>query len=185
MATGQENDSELVKRLRTGDRSAFAALYTRYKDQVYDYSYRLSMDPAAAEDAVQETFLRMREAIDTLADTQAFRAWLFSIARNLIFNSLRRPIPRSIPEEEDLFDSNDPWQDLIREDNRRNLTSVFARLKPAYRELLILREYEDLSYAEIAATLALSVGSVKVGIYRARKALAQLYGSQFKEGRRW
>jgi RNA polymerase sigma-70 factor (ECF subfamily) len=180
MPSHEESDIELLAQLRAGDHSAFEALFNRYRDKLYDYCYRLCQDPFASQDHVQDAFLRVFNSIDSLADPFSFRAWLFKIARNQIYNSLRKVSPSRIDAMGDIIDTNNPLEDLVSEESRRAITSVLDTLKPIYRELLILREYEELSYSEIASTLDIPLESVKIGIWRARKALARGFHNNFE-----
>jgi RNA polymerase sigma-70 factor, ECF subfamily len=169
------SDPELIERIRRGDSRAFAEMYTRYRSPVYDYCLRLLRDRPQAEDAVQETFLRVHDGLDTLSDPAAFRVWLFRIARNLIFNSHRHGEKGHYPVDDETPDDVDLEGELIADEEKRSIRSVIDALRPSYREILVLREYEGLSYAEIASIVGVSEDTVKVRLYRARKALSRNY----------
>lgn len=83
------SDHELVRRARAGDSTAVGVLYSRYFDCVYDFLLRTLRDPAAAEDAAQDTFIKVVQSLDGLASVKSFKSWLFTVARRTALNNLR------------------------------------------------------------------------------------------------
>lgn len=166
------SDQELVDKAKSGSREAFGEIYVRYGNCVYDYSLRFTRDPEAAKDAMQETFLRMYSALAGLRNGVLLRVWLLSIARNFLLNSRRnkRLIDRLCHEPLSTDDS--PFDTVLRKENSLTVRSLVESLHPALREVVVLRDYEGLSYRDIAAVTGISEENVAVRIFRARKAIA-------------
>lgn len=126
-----------------------------------------------AEDIVQEAFLRAFRALDSFRGGDA-RVWMLSIVRNTAMNFLRgrKPDVPIDPEQPDPVDrSPDPEESLVRESRRQQVRRAISRLEPEFREALILREIEGLSYKEIAAVLDIPTGTVMSRLSRARQRL--------------
>jgi RNA polymerase sigma-70 factor (ECF subfamily) len=179
------SDKELLEQLRLGSPSAFAQLYQRYKHRVYAYCNRLLRDEQSAEDAVQETFLKIHHSLHLLQKPEMFRPWLFSIARNEAYTHLRRTkhVENLENEEEVVWEENNPLDAVIETDTKDIIQHYLGLLKPYYRELLILREYEQLSYTEIARITGLTESAVKSGLFKARKALGKKLGPILDESK--
>jgi len=174
-------DSQLVNLALSGRTEAFAGLYTRYRDSIYHYCLRLLKREDLAMDAVNETFLRMHESIATLRDGISLRAWLLSIARNYSFNSMRSARATEPLDPEGLSDDDTPYEIYVKEEQSANLKSLIDNLKPLYREVIILKEYEGLSYGEIAAITGSTESAVKSRLFKARKALARALPAGWRE----
>ncbi len=166
-------ETELIEAFQSGDDFAFVSLYNRYKEGVYSFALRMLRDRDAAKDAMQETFLRIYENRDRLLKTHAFRAWLFSIARNQCLNMLRhsnRQVPLSEAADQQLQET--ATRPLEKAEQIALVQHFLGRLKPEYREVIILREYHHMSYAEIAAVTKSTLSAVKSRLYKARRKLA-------------
>lgn len=166
------SDQELVERARLGSREAFAEIYARYRSCVYDYSLRFTRDPESAKDAMQETFLRMHSALAGLRNEMVLRVWLLSIARNFLLKSWRNKQLTDRLDYEPLSTDDSPFEAVLRKEETQTVMSLIESLHPAFREMIVLREYEGLSYHDIATVTGISEDNVKVRIYRARKAIA-------------
>jgi len=179
------SDEQLLEQLQLGSPSAFAQLYQRYKHRVYAYCYRLLRDEQRAEDVVQETFLKIHENLYLLQKPEMFRPWLFSIARNEAYTHLRRRrYTEDLESQGDLvWEEDNPLEAVIESDRKNIIQHYLGLLKPHYRELLILREYEQLSYTEIAQITGLTESAVKSGLFKARKALGKKLEPVFKESK--
>ena len=165
------SDEQLSVRLRLGDRNAFGEVYTRYWSRVYRFVLKLIGRREQAEDIAQEVFLKAEKGIGSLKDGAALRPWLFTIARNEVYSFFRQTRRNG-----QLFSERDPWSEDAREEVERDETveivqHMIALLKPEYREVLLLREYEQLSYAEISSVTGDSESSVRSRLFKARKAL--------------
>jgi RNA polymerase sigma-70 factor (ECF subfamily) len=176
-------DEQLVERLRVDEGRAFAQMYHRYKHRVYAYCYRLLRHPQNAEDATQETFLKVHRSLHQLEKSASLVTWVFSIARNEAFTILRRmrPAEEFREENEEIWDEESPLDRMVEKERAEIVQHCLSLLKPMYRELLILREYEQLSYVEIAQITGRTESAVKSGIFKARKAIGRKLESILKE----
>ena len=175
------NEEQLVNELRLGNREAFGEIYAHYRDGLFNYCNSLVKDNSRADDLVHETFLKVWSTIQTLKHTSSFRSWIFSIARNqaLLFLRDRKPFEK-LSDEIPLTD-DDALDLMISSEASAALGNLLDQLRPAYRELIALRVYEELSYVEIASVTGISVSAIRVHLYRARKALAGIYTRRYGE----
>ncbi len=169
-------NQELVwlEQARRGDRQAFAQLVAAYQGPVFNLAYRMLGNAVEAEDAAQETFVRMYTKLHTYQPERKLSSWVLSIASHYCIDRLRRRhgdwlsldeepvatmLPSHAPGPEDLAQRAE-----VREDVQR----LLDQLPPPYRVPLILRYWYDLSYAEIADVMGLTVQAVKSRLHRAR-----------------
>ena len=182
-------DRELMLAFQEGDELAFVSLYNRHKGPVYGFCLKMVLDEEMARDVLQETFLRVYENKDRLANAASFRTWLFTIARNLSLNHLRRrarteplhatSLGRTLPDEGAL-----PGVRLEKSEQVRLVNHFLRQLKPEYREVLVLREYQNLSYEEIATVTRTTLSSVKSRLFKARRKLARCLTPYLEEEER-
>jgi RNA polymerase sigma-70 factor (ECF subfamily) len=177
------NELALIESFRSGDEFAFVSLYNRYKGPVYAFCYKMRQDSEAAQDVMQETFLRVYENRGRLMKSGAFKSWLFTIARNQCLNWLRKS-GKQVALSEDGYElppaPETPFSKMEKSEQVRFVTQFLESLKPEYREVLILREYQNLTYEEIAAVTRSSLGAVKSRLFKARRRLAQLMEASIK-----
>ena len=176
-------DSVLVAKLQQGDRLAFEELYERNKNGVYTYCVRLLADSAAAEDATQDSFMKMFEGIRSIRQPELFRAWLFRIARNEALLRIRKTRKNGQIDDEAVWDSDTPHERFVTNETSEIVRRLLQELKQEYREVLVLREYEQMTYAEIADLTGTTESSVKSRIFKARKALAARLKPFFQQER--
>jgi RNA polymerase sigma-70 factor (ECF subfamily) len=181
-----DEDVQLMLALRAGDGSAFDALFTRWSGPLLRYVERVVHDRAAAEELVQEVWVRVYRARERYLPDARFSTWLFTIATRLAWNELRRSRHRSPHESLDRDDEAGPLpipaeqpalEDVV--DARRAGAAVeeaLAALPERQRAALWLSAVEGLSYAEVAMTLETTEKSVKALVHRARSALADRCG---------
>ncbi len=171
-----DEDACRMLAFQAGDISAFDALFRRWSAPLLRYLVRMLRDAAAAEDLVQEVFLRVHRARERYTPDARFSTWLYRIATNLALNELRRPRrrdPHSSTDEHDLA-ADQPSVDRV-VDARRTGDAVereLAALPERQRAALWLTAVEGLSYAEVAETLTVSEKAVKALVHRARSNLA-------------
>ena len=180
-------DHRLLEATREGDEAAFAELVRRYRNQITNYTYRMTNDYELAVDLAQETFMRVYAAAERYQSSYAFSTYIYRIATNLAISELRRRKRRRLVSltgffrerehgsedcELDLPDTG-PLQDAtFAEDERRAAVArAIATLPEKYRAPLVLRDVEERSYEEIARILQMSEGTVKSRINRARSFL--------------
>ncbi len=172
-------DSVLVRRAREGDQRAFAELVRRHQDRVFRFLLRMTGSRDESMDLTQDTFMKAWQALAQWEPRAQFSTWLFQIARNGAIDLLRRRATLEfVPMMEDPdFAAQQPSPDEQVELRQRYglLDAVLRQLPTEHREILLLREIEQLSYAEIATTLEIQEGTVKSRMARARAALLERY----------
>jgi RNA polymerase sigma-70 factor, ECF subfamily len=159
--------------------------FGEYLDGLYGYAMVLSRNRAEAEDLVQETCLRALRAIDRLHTQSNVKGWLFTILRNIWLNQIRRRRSSDLIElgeyENGARDPADARQDphavYVGRAEQEQVRAAIQRLPAEFREIIILREYEELSYQEIAALLDCPQGTVMSRLARARSKLRNLLSS--------
>ena len=174
------SDEQLVIDLCNGSMDAFEELYHRYKRHIYMFCLKLTGDRSLAEDATHDTFLKMHLNIGTLNDITLFRSWLFSIARNGVFKQLHKQQRNGSFDEESVWSDQTPLTLTEQNDVATIISLCIDSLKPEYKEVLLLREYEQHSYGDIAMITGNSESSVKSRLFKARKALAEKLKPYFK-----
>lgn len=167
------DDRSLIEAFQSGDEFAFVALYNRYKGPVFAFCVKMLLDRAATEDVLQETFVRVYENRERLTRPGSFKAWLFTIARNQCLNQLRRQGRQvSLGDTEPHAPAREtPFSQLMKSEQVDLVNEYLGHLKPEYREVIVLREYQNLSYEEIAAVTRNTVSSVKSRLFKARRKL--------------
>jgi RNA polymerase sigma-70 factor, ECF subfamily len=157
--------------------------FGEYLDGLYGYAMVLSHNRAEAEDLVQETCLRALRAIDRLRADSSVKSWLFTILRNIWLNQVRQR--RTAPDlveldagensaNEPADAAQDPLTEYVSRVEREQVRAAIQQLPVEFREVIILREYEELSYQEIAALLDCPPGTVMSRLARARSKLRDL-----------
>jgi RNA polymerase sigma-70 factor, ECF subfamily len=156
---------------------------SEYVDGLYSYALVLSRNRTEAEDLVQETCLRAIRAMGRLRPDSNAKSWLFTILRNIWFNQLRQwRTAREVVELDLQVDGanraadsrNDPHATYVSNIEQEQVRTAIQQLPVEFREVIILREYEDLSYQEIAAVLECPLGTVMSRLARARSKLRDL-----------
>lgn len=169
-------NQELVwlEQARHGDRQAFAQLVSVYQGPVFSLAYRMLGNAVEAEDAAQETFVRMYTKLHTYQPERKLSSWVLSIASHYCIDRLRRrhgdwlsldeePVAAVLPSR-----ALGPEELAQRAEVRDDVQRLVDQLPPAYRVPLILRYWHDLSYTEIADVMGLTVQAVKSRLHRAR-----------------
>ncbi len=179
-------DAELVALALGGSEDGFRSLVARYQRPVFGLIVRMVRNRELAEDLSQEVFLKAFGALRGYDPGRRFSSWLFKIAHNATIDHLRRGSLQTVSlsgsgeESGGLGDFLEdpqvrpPDQGIERADLAKTLEDAVARLGPAYREVILLRHREELSYQEIAEITGSSLGAVKTNLHRARKQLAEI-----------
>lgn len=180
------DDWALVEQIRAGRQGAFRDLVKRYERQVAHLIYLSLGRPEDVEDLSQEVFLRVYHALPRLQPQRSLFSWIYRIASNVVIDEARRRKFRNMLSLEFLaaetgrdaqaHREDDPEVRTEQREQERVIRDAIRRLAPDYRLALLLREYEDLSYEEIADVLQLSVSAVKSRLFRARRDLKLLLG---------
>jgi RNA polymerase sigma-70 factor (ECF subfamily) len=167
-----DRETDLMLRVKGGDREAFAELYSLFQKPVYNYLYRLAFNRAMAEDLLQEAFLRIWKAAPGWAPAAKVSTWIFRIAHNLFLNEAARRREKSIETPEAELRA-DPASDLNRRELRSAVQKAIEALPEGERECLLLSEYNGFKYAEIAEILGIPVGTVKSRMFSAVQHLRE------------
>jgi RNA polymerase sigma-70 factor (ECF subfamily) len=171
------NEQGLITRARQGDASAFEALVNMHAKLVYNLAFRVVNDPYEAEDLAQEAFLRAWRALPSFRGQARFSTWLYRIVTNLCYNRLphlRRELMALEPGEGGFYlpdERQDIEMTLISDELNAYLHQAITELPESYRLLVTLRHLQEMSYNEIAEVTGMPLGTVKTGIFRARKLL--------------
>ncbi len=176
-------DQPLIEAFQAGDEFAFVSLYNRYKGPIYAFCVKMLSDREVAADVMQDTFLRLYEHRDRLLKTSSFRSWLFTIARNQCLNTIRKD-RRLVSWDESVHQlaaDTTPMVTLEKSERISLVSDYLMRLSPEYREVLVLREYQNMSYEEIAAVTRSSLSAVKSRLFKARRKLAKDLGPVWTE----
>lgn len=169
-----EPELELITQAQQGDRRAFGELVRCHRQGVINVVYRLCGDENLAEDAAQEAFIRAWQNLPRYRPRSAFRNWLYRIATNIALDTLRREREMVDVDELPLPAPEEGPEAVVEERERGSLVQqAVLALPPASRSVLILREYEGLSYREIAETLTIPIGTVMSRLNYARKRLRE------------
>lgn len=179
--------NELIARCQRGERAAFDELITRYQRYVFNLIYQHLGNSADIEDIAQEVFIRIFRFIKKYRGEASFESWVYKIVLNYCRSYARRrsmlnriffvPVERDEDEKSVDIIGDQPQPDanpMMLVENRRiadDILDELRRLPPIYKDILIMREVNELSYEEIAAILGISIGTVKSRISRARSII--------------
>jgi RNA polymerase sigma-70 factor, ECF subfamily len=175
-----EQEKAWVEDALTGDREAFAALVEAYKNPVYNLCYRMLGTAAEAEDAAQETFVRVYRRLSSYDPERKLSSWVLSIASHHCIDRLRRRRLKTVdieemPEWQPLVsDRPQPERQLLDAEREERVQQLLEHLEPNYRIPLIMHYWNDLSYQEICDATGLSLSAVKSRLHRARLKLAEV-----------
>jgi RNA polymerase sigma-70 factor (ECF subfamily) len=171
---------ETLARLKRGDPDAVSTILSRYQHRLYRYLLRMVRQPATAEDLFQQTFVRIIERIGQYNGRSSFEIWLFTVARNLAIDHLRRKQEASLDVSDD-FSENlatrlasaapDALDALLEYERGVRLAAAVAELPMIHREVLSLRFEEDMKLEEIAEVVAIPLSTVKSRLCRALQNL--------------
>jgi RNA polymerase sigma-70 factor (ECF subfamily) len=165
----------------------FNKVYDNNKKAVYGYLYYMTKDSEDAEDLCQDTFLKIYQNLKYFKGDCNERSWCITIARNTFLSWIRKKKPLTVDREDleqvpENTDSN-PETILLQQEQQKSIKEVMLLLKEEYRTVLLLRDYEQMSYKEIGMVTGLSESAVKIRIYRAREQYRKLYSQNQLAGR--
>jgi RNA polymerase sigma-70 factor, ECF subfamily len=187
MADQSDPDAVLMLRVKRGDRAAFAELVDKYKQPVMNFIFRSLRDEAEAEDLAQNVFLQVYKSRSRYKRTAKFSTWLFTIARNLCLNELRRRSrhPAESLEETHMEHEDQPLRQfedkshvaapdkLLHGELAQKIEEALGELPENQRSAILLCRQEDLSYEQIAKILRCSLSATKSLIHRGRETLKE------------
>lgn len=172
--SNQVEDAELIRKALEGNQRAYSALYERYSSRLYSYCRRLLNDHVLAEEAVQQTFIKAFRSLESLDDPKAFYHWLFTTARNEVYGTIRKQKRNGQVE---LISDDTVWLEdpshaaVVASELHELIDDALHKLKHEYKEVLVLRHDQGLSYAEISAITGDSVSSIESRLTRGRHAM--------------
>ena len=172
MSPTQSTDEQLMLAFTRGSTDAFGELFSRYKQPLFGFFRRRVRDAAQAEELTQETFVALLRAAERYEPSALFRTYVYAIAFKILRVHRRKAVFRATflgfarAEQEPAGESQS--------ESEISLRHAIGKLERIDREILLLREFEELSYAEIAAVLRLPINTVRSRLFRARMALHEL-----------
>lgn len=181
--TSELLDQELVQKVQQGDKSAFDHLVRKYQSKIISLVNRYVKDSNEAQDVAQEAFIKAYRALGNFRGDSAFYTWLYRIAINTAKNYLVSRARRhsesqvDVTEAEQVYNApqlkglETPDQDLQNDEIIKAISSVMEKLPEEMRNAIMLREFEGMSYEEIAQAMECPVGTVRSRIFRAREAI--------------
>ncbi len=183
-----QHDYKLVVLALDGQQGAYAELMERYRESIYYMLLKMVNNTDDADDLTIEAFGKAFNRLEQYHPSYAFSTWMFKIASNNCIDFIRKErkkkklsIDTGMVNEDGenvTYDidsgARDPEEELIRDQKMEQMREVVMKLKPRYRELVILRYFKEYSYDEIAQELDLPLGTVKAQLFRAREFLANL-----------
>src|SRR5438128_1988927 len=182
-AEQHREDEDLVCSLRAGEEAAYEALLARFQQPVYNLAFRLLNEPGDASDVVQEVFLKVFRNVCHFRRQSSLKTWIYRITVNEAHNQRRwffRHRSREVgfddqPEQtrkRPVADSaKSPFDYVFDREKHMLIEAALARINPVFREVVVLRDIEGLSYEEISEVLQISLGTVKSRIMRGRESL--------------
>lgn len=196
MSSQLDPDAALMLRVKQGDTAAFTELVEKYKQPVMNLAYRTLRDMTEAEDLAQNVFVQVYKSASRYRSTAKFSTWLFTIARNLCLNEIRRrsrhpadSLDAPHPEQEDqpLQQYEDkkaasPPDTLLQRELTQQIDEALADLPENQRSAILLCRQEDLSYEDIAEALGCSVSATKSLIHRGRETLKERLKAYLRTG---
>ncbi|MDD2722437.1 MAG: RNA polymerase sigma factor RpoE [Methylovulum sp.] len=181
--TSEHLDEDLVARVQQGDKKAYDLLVIKYQHKIVQLVNRYLKDPSEAQDVAQEAFIKAYRAIGSFRGDSTFYTWLYRIAINTAKNYLVSRSRRSSQYEVDIQDAeaienapqlqgiDTPERLLMNEEIVKAIRSAIENLPDEMRTAIMLREFEGMSYEEIAEAMECPVGTVRSRIFRAREAI--------------
>ena len=178
-------DEVLIRRFQDGDNSAFEVLLSRYKERIYNFIYRFVYDVDLAQDLTQDTFLKLFTHKNSYKEIAKFSTWLYTIAQNLAFTELRKKTRRKTYAVSDLSKKDREFSissnDNVIHDKESSvqdfdimMMNCLHKLSEEFQTMIILRDFQELSYDVISRIMEIPVGTVKSRINRGRIKLVAL-----------
>jgi RNA polymerase sigma-70 factor (ECF subfamily) len=166
-----------MRLVQAGDTPQLAILFERYHVGLFRYLLQLSRNRALSEDLVQEVFIRVLKYAGSYDASLSFRVWLYRLARNCYFDSLRKQHADIPSDEISEIRSPEPMPEelLVRKQDTAFLREALEKMPDDKREILVLSRFHGLRYEDIAQILKCEIGTVKVRVYRALKELREKF----------
>jgi len=188
-----KNDFKLVNKAREGDQKAYADLMHRYKDSIYFMALKMVNNKEDAMDLTVETFAKAFEKLDKYQPEYAFSTWLFRVGTNNCIDFIRKKKLNTLSINSMVDDDGDdrpmqiksdtlnPEEVSMKREQTQLLKLLIDSLPPRYRNLIVLRYFDELSYEEISEQLGLPLGTVKAQLFRARYLLSNIVNARNRD----
>lgn len=176
-----ENEEKLIKEALKGNDASFGDLVRHYEKFVFNVAFSFMSNYDDSFDVAQESFIKAWEKLSLFKGEAAFSTWLYRITANTAKDALAQRNKRWSEAEADetlTSDQETPEEKTVREENARELKAALDTLDPDMRQIVILRELEELSYSEISDILGIEMGTVKSRLSRAREKLREILREQ-------
>ena len=180
------DDLKIIEYCLLGNREEFSKLIDKYKNMVYNLTYRMCNNLDDAEDLSQEAFLRAFQSLSRFNPSYKFSTWLYQITLNIVrdrfkkknLNCLSLDAPIKTDDSEIYLQhsdhTNNPEEIFSRKEKSKSIERALFSLPLTYREVIVLHHMQGLSYSEISSILRLPAGTVKIRLYRAREQLKRI-----------
>lgn len=175
-------EAELVKRFKNGDTDAFEAIYERYYQQIYYYIDKMLNDKSLADDLTQETLIKVLGGLKDADEEKNLSPWIFKIAHNTCVDYFRKSrFNFELIDNINCYEAeaNSPEYHLLNKEKQNKIKEVLLRITGKYQKALLLRDFNDISYREIASLLMLNESTVKTLIRRARQQFQKAYAEVY------
>lgn len=172
-----DNEKAVIRRAARGDAAAFEQLVTAYQGAVYRLALRMCSSAAAAEDVAQEAFLSAWKNLPQFRGDSQFSTWLYRLTTHAAIDYLRREKRHEASDIDDVTvadETSSPQETVERSETQTAVRDALAALSPEYREVILLRYMQELSYEEIGIALHLPPGTVKSRLNRAKGQLKEI-----------
>ena len=191
-AYSSADDPQLVEWAKTGDMSAFEELVSRHRDRIYVRAYSIMRNEDLAVDLSQNAWVKAWQRLEQFHGEASFATWLTRIVTNLCLDELRRQKRARMDSIEAMEETTgpvenrlemetvDPVEGLDRQELRERIDAALAKLSDKHRTVIVLYEFEQLEYREIAEKMGTSIGTVMSRLFYARKRLAGLLNETLK-----
>jgi RNA polymerase sigma-70 factor (ECF subfamily) len=182
------DDLKIIECCLLGNREEFSKLIDKYKNMVYNLTYRMCNNLDDAEDLSQEAFLRAFQSLSRFNPAYKFSTWLYQITLNIVrdrfkkkslnYLSLDAPIEtedsKIYQQHSDSNGTSNPEEIFTQQEKSKSIERAILSLPLTYREVVVLRHLQGLSYSEISSILKIPTGTVKIRLYRARQTLKEI-----------
>ena len=171
-----KTDEDIAKQVQSGNFELFSILIERYEAKMKRYAHKFLFKNEEAEDVLQDIFIKAYKNIKRFDTKRKFSSWLYRIAHNELINALKkRKKTFPLPDLDTFFPFHFDREKELNRDLGQNVGKCLNKLKPKYREVIILFFYEELSYKEIADILEIPIATVGIRLKRAKETIKKTY----------
>jgi len=166
-------DAMTYENIKSGDEQAYRPVDERFRHRIFAFCYRMTLDAEVASDLTQNVFLKLVSGIGSLGHAEALTCRIFTVARNEVYAFTRSRRDVRPVRDDDVWELTTPMEALLASERTVIISQLMASLRAEYREVILLREYDGLSNAEIALVANSTEPALKARLFKARKALLE------------